>query len=276
GVSPARCHFSVAVGLGMGAGLWLRRQAHPTWADQAGIRRLEPPESSADRSLKIDVLVVGAAERKIGRGEVAVRDRYEANDEATRVDLDNAAEPAGRDPQVSFDIVVDAVGTAVTGHIGTCLDSLKRQMQRVRGGTRDPHRRAGGKGGVPHAPCIAVADRYRAVVRGDGDPIRKQAAVHHLAQHTVTRILVNRSAAVGYVGSRTGAPGVGEKQVALGIEIEVVGAFKQLVAVGVGKRLQLFSLRVVDEDAAVSAGQVELAVLPTGALRLAGLTDLRW
>jgi hypothetical protein len=34
------------------------------------MRRLEPPESSADRSHKIDVLVVGAAERKIGRCEV--------------------------------------------------------------------------------------------------------------------------------------------------------------------------------------------------------------
>jgi hypothetical protein len=60
------------------------------------MRRLEPPESSADRSLKIDVLVVGASERKIGRGEVAVRDRHEAYDEATWIDLDNTAEPQKR------------------------------------------------------------------------------------------------------------------------------------------------------------------------------------
>src|SRR5262249_22388270 len=158
-------------------------------------------------SHKIDVLVVGAAECKIGRGEVAVRDWHKAYDEATRIDLDNTAEPGSRDPQVSFDIVVDAVGATVTGHIGTCLYSLERQMQRVRCGAGDAHRRAGGKGGVPHAPTQAVANRYRAVVRGHGDPVRKQSAVHHLAQHTVTRILVDRSAAVGHVGSWTGAPG---------------------------------------------------------------------
>src|SRR5262245_4253892 len=124
------------------ARLRLRGQAHATRAEQPGIRRLEPPESPADRSHKINVLVVGTAERKVGLGEVAGWDRHEAYDEATRIDLDNTAEPGRRDPQVSFDVVVDAVGAAVTGHIGTCLDSLERQMQRVRGGTGDPHRQA--------------------------------------------------------------------------------------------------------------------------------------
>jgi hypothetical protein len=33
--------------------------------------------------------------------------------------------------------------------------------------------------------------------------------------------------------SRYGPPGIGEEQIALGIEIEVVGPFEQLVAVGI-------------------------------------------
>src|SRR5207248_11325713 len=71
-----------------------------------------------------------------------------------------------------------------------------------------------------------------------------------------------------------GRPRVGEEQVAIGVEVEVVGAFEQLVAPSVDQRLKLLGLRVVGEDAAMTGGQVELAVLPAGALWLAGHPDL--
>jgi len=54
-------------------GLRLRRQAHASRADQAGIGRLETPEGAADGPLQKDIPVVRAAERKVGRRQVAVR-----------------------------------------------------------------------------------------------------------------------------------------------------------------------------------------------------------
>jgi hypothetical protein len=74
-------------------------------------------------------------------------------------------------------------------------------------------------------------------------------------------------------GPGAGTPRISKEQVALGVEIEVVGAFEQVIAVGIDQRLHFFGLRVVDQDAAVPAGQIELAVFPASALRLAGLTD---
>ena len=113
------------------------------------------------------------------------------------------------------------------------------------------------------------------VVRRHGDTVRERAAVHHPAQHAVTRILVDGAGTVGRVGSGTGSPRIGEEQIALGIEIEVVGAFEQLVAIGIDEGFDLLRLRVVDEDAAVPGRQVELAVVPARALRLAGLPQFR-
>src|SRR5262249_31692046 len=71
------------------------------------------------------------------------------------------------------------------------------------------------------------------------------------------------------------APGISEEQVPLGIEIEVVGAFEQLIAVGIDQRLDLFRLRVVDENATVAGRQIELALVPASALRLARLPQFR-
>jgi hypothetical protein len=45
----------------------LRREAHTARPDQAGIGRLEAPESPAARTLQVDVLVVWAPEREVGR-----------------------------------------------------------------------------------------------------------------------------------------------------------------------------------------------------------------
>ena len=80
---------------------------------------------------KIDVLVVRAAEREIGRQDIAVRYRHETHNYAARIDLDNAAEPGHLCPQIALDVVMDAVGAAVSGTIGARLDAREGQMQRV-------------------------------------------------------------------------------------------------------------------------------------------------
>src|SRR5215510_16110981 len=73
--------------------LALRRQAHSPWPDQPGIGGLEAPEGPGARAHQIDVLIVGAAEGEIGGGRVIVGYRHKPENEATRVDLDNTAEP---------------------------------------------------------------------------------------------------------------------------------------------------------------------------------------
>src|SRR6516165_5285672 len=54
----------------------LRLQAHAARTDQARIGRLEAPEGPADRAFEVNVLIVGAAEGKVSRQHVAVRNRY--------------------------------------------------------------------------------------------------------------------------------------------------------------------------------------------------------
>src|SRR5262249_20958777 len=69
----------------------LRWQAHAARTDQARIGRLEAPEGPADRAFEVNVLIVGAAERKVSRQHVAVRNRHKTDDDAARVDFDDAA-----------------------------------------------------------------------------------------------------------------------------------------------------------------------------------------
>jgi len=96
----------------------LCREADPAGSDQSGIWCLEAPERAGDRPLEIDVLVVRAAERKVGRRHVAVRDRHEADNDAARIDFDDAAEPGHLCPQIALYVVMDAIGAAVSGTIG--------------------------------------------------------------------------------------------------------------------------------------------------------------
>src|SRR5260221_5543697 len=121
----------------------------------------------------------------------------------------------------------------------------------------------------------AVTNCQRVVVGRYRDPVRKLQVVHYFPQHTVLRVLVHRAGAVGHVRPWASAPRIGKEQIAVGVEIEVVGAFEQLVAPSVDQRLQFFRLRVVDEDAAMASRQVELAIVKARALRFAGLADLR-
>ena len=109
------------------------------------------------------------------------------------------------------------------------------------------------EGGDPRALCLGDEQRP---ARREGHPVGELQVVHHLPQDAVLRILVHRAGTVGHVGSGTGGPRVGEEQVALGVEVEVVGAFKQLVAPSVDERLQLFCLRIVGEDAPMPRRQV--------------------
>src|SRR6266478_4837650 len=147
-------------------------------------------------------------------------------------------------------------------------------MRRILRALRAAHRRTVLERAVPDPAASKIADREQGVVRRHSDAVREQAAVHYLAQHTVARVLVHGARLVGQVRPRAGAPRIGKEEIALGVEIEVVGPFEQLVAVSIDERLELFRLRVVDEDAAVPRRHVELAGEPACALRLAGLTQL--
>jgi len=77
---------------------------------------------------------------------------------------------------------MDPVGAPIPRAIGACFDTLECQVQRILLALRAAHRRTGGKQRVPHPPGGTIADRQRAIVRRDGDPIREQASVHQLAQ----------------------------------------------------------------------------------------------
>src|SRR6516162_5199381 len=155
----------------------LRWQAHAARTDQARIGRLEAPEGPADRAFEVNVLIVGAAEGKVSRQHVAVRNRYKTDDDAARVDFDDAAEPGHLGPQITLDVVMDPIRAPIARAIGAGFDTLECQVKRIWLALRAAHRRTGGKQGVPHPPGGTVADRQRAIVRRDGDPIREQASV---------------------------------------------------------------------------------------------------
>src|SRR5947207_7630945 len=94
--------------------LRLCRETGAAGADQAGIWRLEAPEGAAGRAFEKDVAVVRTAEGEIRCCYLAVRDRHKAEDDAARVNLEDAAEPEGRSPQVTLNVIMDAVGAAAT------------------------------------------------------------------------------------------------------------------------------------------------------------------
>ena len=127
---------------------------------------------------------------------------------------------------------------------------------------------------IPDAAFPAVADGQHAVVGGHGNAVRERTAVHNPAQNTVVRILIDGTRAVSRAWAGTGSPGIGEEQIAFGIEVEIVGAFEQLVTVGVNQGADPLRLRVVDQNAAVPRREVEFAVVPPCTLRLTGLTEI--
>src|SRR5438093_47750 len=102
----------------MRRGSLLRRQPHAPRADQAGIGRLETPEGPARCSLEVNVLVVGAAKSEVGGCGVAIRNRDETEDDAARIDFDNAAKTKHLSPQIALHVIMDAVGGAAPWHIG--------------------------------------------------------------------------------------------------------------------------------------------------------------
>src|SRR5450432_4144653 len=175
-----------------------------------------------------------------------------------------------------MDVVMDAIGSAVAGHIGARLYRAESQMQWVLGALRAADRGTCREAGIQHAACPEVTDGQHGVIGRHGDAVREQATVHHPAQNSVAGILINRAGLIGYVWSGTGTPGIGEEQISFGVEIQVVGPTEQLITVGIDQRADLFRLRIVDQNAAVPRRQVEFALVPPRALRLTGLTQIRW
>ena len=80
--------------------LRLCREAHAARADQSRIRRLEAPEGAAVGSHHINVPVVLTAKREVGSRQIAAGGRYrdKSDDDAARVDFEDAAKPAGGNP----------------------------------------------------------------------------------------------------------------------------------------------------------------------------------
>src|SRR5215470_530673 len=169
------------------------------------------------------------------------------------------------------------VRPAIPGYEGPRFHRTEGRVRRILRALRAAHSRTVLERAVPDPAASEIADREQGIVGRHSNAVRKQAAVHDLAQHTVARVLVHGARLVGQIRARSGPPRVREEKVPLGVEIEVVGPFEQLIAVGIDERLQLFRLRVVDQDATVPRRYVELALEPACALRLAGLTQLpRW
>lgn len=77
----------------------LRRQTYAVRPNQSGVGRLEFVDGSADGTFHIDILVVLTAKGKVrGRG-ITIWQRHIADDEATRIVLDDSADAARR-PEV--------------------------------------------------------------------------------------------------------------------------------------------------------------------------------
>src|SRR5215467_9451989 len=106
---------------------------------------------------------------------------------------------------------MDTVGAAVAWAIGARLDASEHRVGWVFRALRAAHRRASHEGCVPHAPRGTVPNRDPVIVGINSDPVWEQAAVHHLAQGTVARILVDCACSVAHVGPRSGGPGIGEE-----------------------------------------------------------------
>ena len=83
--------------------LRLSGETHAAGTDQSRKRRLEAPEGAAVGSHHINVPVVLTAKREVGGRQIATRGRYrdKADDDTARVDFEDAAKPAGGNPQIA-------------------------------------------------------------------------------------------------------------------------------------------------------------------------------
>src|SRR4051794_178034 len=76
--------------------LGLYREAHAARADQPRKPRLEAPQCAAARALKKDVAVVRPAEGEVGGRQITVGHRHNPENDAARINLQDAAEPRSR------------------------------------------------------------------------------------------------------------------------------------------------------------------------------------
>src|SRR6516165_2708814 len=106
---------------------------------------------------------------------------------------------------------MDDVVPDVSGTLGARLDASEHGVGWVFLALLAAHRRLGHEGCVPDALRGTVPNRNPGIVGINSDPVWEQAAVHHLVQDTVARVLVDCACSVAHVGPRSGGPGVGEE-----------------------------------------------------------------
>jgi len=117
---------------------------------------------------------------------------------------------------------MEAVRTAVAGEIGARLHPLEGQMQRVRGGSGDPIVGPVVKAAYHMRPA-AQSPIARVLLSGDTEiPFGNRPPSITLRKTRPSNIgTLRRCGRKRWV--RPGRPRIGEEQIALGIEVEVVG-----------------------------------------------------
>src|SRR5689334_19171891 len=117
----------------------LRWQANAARPNQAGIGRLKAPKGPAGCPLQIDGLIVGAAEREVGCCSVGVRYRHKTENDAARIDLDNAAKTGQCGPEIAAHVVMHAVRAAIPGYEGSGLHRAEGRMRGIFRALRAAH-----------------------------------------------------------------------------------------------------------------------------------------
>src|SRR5262245_57160240 len=106
---------------------------------------------------------------------------------------------------------MDAVRPAISGYKSPGLHRTEGRVRRILRALRAAHSRTVLERAIPDPAPSEIADREQVVVWRHSNAVREQAAVHHLAQHPVARVLIHGARLVGQVRTRSGPPGVREE-----------------------------------------------------------------
>src|SRR5260370_6113057 len=153
----------------------LSRQPDAARPDQARIGRLETPDRAADGPFHVDVLIVGAAKRKVRTRGIAIRQRHVTEDHAARIIFDDSAD-AEHGPEVAVHVVVDAVRTAGAGIVAAGSRAAERRVRRISGALRASRRGSPQEPVVDHPVGRKVADLKRFVIRRYRNAVRKASS----------------------------------------------------------------------------------------------------
>src|ERR1700730_607861 len=236
----------------------LRRQPHAARPDQARIGRLKTPDRAADGPFHVDVLVIGPAKRKVCTSGIAIRQWHVTEDHAAGILFDDPAD-AEHGPEIAMHIVMDAVRAAGTGIVATGSRATECRIRRVSGALCASWRRPSQKCVVEHPVGCKVADSKRVVIRRHRNAVRKASGRYDAPENAVLGILIYGPSHVGRLRPSASAPWIGEIEVPIGIEVEVVRSLEELIAIRRDHRAELLRLRIVDDDADVARGQIELS-----------------